>query len=106
MPPAGEPVKASDDPIHTALPPEMVDEPGVTVTVRVVKQLPTAYVITAVPADIPVTTPEALIEAMAVALQLHEPPAGVAVRAVVEPIHIVSVPEITGVAVIVIVFDA
>jgi hypothetical protein len=43
---------------------------------------------------------------MAVALLVHVPPDGVALSAPVLPMHIETVPVITGVAVIVIVLDA
>jgi hypothetical protein len=47
-----------------------------------------------VPDVIPVTTPEALIEPIAVLLELHAPPGTASVNAVVDPWHMLLAPLI------------
>jgi len=67
---------------------------ALTVTVAVVVQPLTLYVITVVPADTPVTTPEELTVAMPMLPLVHVPPAVGLARVVVEPTHTSGVPVI------------
>jgi hypothetical protein len=56
----------------------------------------TVYVIVGFPADVPLTTPPGLTVAPA-PLTDHVPPAGLPVKVVVPPTHVVAVPEIVTV---------
>jgi len=69
---------------------------GLTVTDAVVKQpAGKVYVIVAVPAAAPVTTPvPEITDATAELLLLHEPPPVASVNVVVDPTHTASVPPI------------
>ena len=81
VPPDVPSIKVISDPTQTAEGPEIVPAVGLepTVIVAVVSALPqplvvTEYVIVALPAPTGVTSPELLIVAMAVLLQLQVPP--------------------------------
>jgi hypothetical protein len=75
--------------------------PGLTVTctfaVPVHPPEVAVYVIEVLPADKPFTTPPAVIVATAVLLLDHVPPAGLPVKVVEPPWHVVAVPEIVTV---------
>jgi hypothetical protein len=95
VPPAGVPVRAVDEPSHTESVPVIGLGSGVTVTtVLLLQPEPNAYVTAAVPAVIPVATPVVASIVMLPLGVLHVPPAGVALRVVLLPIHAVSVPLI------------
>src|SRR5438552_1337229 len=86
-------VNVTDSPAHTAIGPVIVAA-GSTVTVvdtlhKVAAGSPEliVYVIVAVPATQPVTTPFASTDATPSLLLLHVPPAGVLLNCVVEPSH-------------------
>jgi len=61
---------------------------------------------TAVPTAMPETTPAPDTVATDELLLLHTPPEGVAVSGLVPPMHNVALPDIAGLAVMVIVLDA
>jgi hypothetical protein len=86
------------DPSHTCSVPVIGAGSGFTVSARTVKHpVPTAYVITDVPADIPAATPVvASIVALDVLLLLHVPPGTVLVKVVVLPTHTCATPLIAG----------
>jgi hypothetical protein len=105
-PPVGELVNASVPPTQTVRGPGIGEVPiiadgcGFTVIVVVAKQpFARVYVITAVPAAMPVTTPE---EEPTVAIpgeaEVHTPPDGVPVSSMVEPAQTLVGPVITGLA--------
>lgn len=87
-PPVGEPVRLMLEPTHTTPGPVMTGL-GLTLTKDVAKQpVGSIYVITAVPAAIPVTTPDDEPTIAIVVLPLvHNPPAGVAVIINDPPTH-------------------
>ena len=83
------------DPSHTFSVPPIAAGEGLTVTgVVILQPVLMVYVIVAVPAVPPVTTPEASIAAMARLLLLHVPPDDALLRVVVAPGHVVGVPVI------------
>ena len=98
MPPATEAVRLITEPAQTVVGPEIVPVgvPVVMVTeavVLAVPQLPEiVYVIVAVPAAIPVTTPDVLTVATEASLVVHVPPPTVSANVVVPPTHAVVVP--------------
>lgn len=85
-PPASD--NATMKPTHRALFPVMVDGCGLTVTTDVaVHPDGIVYVINAVPADIPVTTPPVLTVAIEVGVLLHEPPVVASLKVIMCPSH-------------------
>jgi hypothetical protein len=88
--------KAVDSPTHTLGVPVMAAGKGLTVTINsTLHPVPSVYVIAAVPADTPVTTPEVLLTvAIAVAPLLHVPPDMELASVVVSPIHTLAEPVI------------
>ncbi len=97
VPPGVASVSVIEEPRQIAPAPVMDDGVGVIVTMTVVRQpVPSVYVITAVPAVIPVTTPvPAPTEATDVLLLLHAPPPVASLSVVVAPTHALAVPVIT-----------
>lgn len=86
-------------PRHTDRLPLMVAEIPFTVTVNVpVQPVAVVYVITAVPAETPVTTPAPDTVATAVDPELQVPPKTASVNAVVPPMQMVPVPVTKGTA--------
>ncbi len=102
VPPEGEPVNVTGEPIHTELLPVMVGD-ALTVMVLYAKQPPVVYVIFTTPDETPVTTPEESTEAMAVLLLLQVPPEVDAESVRVSPTHTGPSPEICAVVLMVIV---
>jgi len=101
VPPDGVPVSDMVVPAHIELPVPLMVAPVLTVTVRVAGQPEgVAYVMVAVPALTPDTTPALLTVATAVLLLLHVPPDGPPLSVVVEPMHKVAVPESDTVVVV------
>jgi hypothetical protein len=99
MPPEVALVKVMVLLIPTVDGPPMSAGPAVTVTARVAKQPVSTYVMIATPADIPVTTPPEVTDAMAVELLVHVPPPEPAWVSVIEfPTHTVDGPDIVGMA--------
>ena len=95
-PPVGEELKVDDAPEHMDNTPLMAPGAAFTVTTLVAKQPPAnVYVIVAVPAATPDTTPDVeLILAVPVALLVHTPPVGDDDNVVVDPTQSVAVPDI------------
>lgn len=95
-PPVGDDDNVVVDPVHTESVPEIADGAVFTVTAFVAKQpVLNVYVIVAVPAAIPDTTPEVeLTLAVPEALLVHVPPVGDEDNVVVDPTHTVAVPDI------------
>ena len=94
-------VSVSGVPMHTRLLPVVAPGAGTASTVTTAVTAPEAavYVIVAVPATTPVTTPDELTVATAGVLLLHVPP-GVASASVVVPVtHTVNVPVMGAVTV-------
>ena len=88
VPPEGELPKVIEEPTQTAVEPEIAAGEAFTVKVEVTKQLPIVYVITDVPAEMPVIMPVAgSIVAIAVALLLQVPPEGEALRLTEDKAH-------------------
>jgi hypothetical protein len=84
-------------PAHTEEGPLIADGAAFTVTIAVaIQPLPNVYVIVAVPAAIPVTTPVVLIVAVNALLLVHVPPVVVLARVVVLPSHTAWVPVIVA----------
>lgn len=77
--------------------PEIVP-PAATVIVFTALQPPLLYVITTVPAEMPVTMPEELTCAFDVSLLLHVPPPTVDVSVIVDPTHTELLPEMAALA--------
>jgi len=95
VPPGAAFIRVAVCPRHSSSVPEIVEGRGFIVTVAVVKQpAGSVYVIVAMPALIPVTTPVEPIVAIPVLLLLHVPPVLASVSVVVCPLHICCVPEI------------
>lgn len=92
-PPMVGSVRLVEVPVHTIAPAgEIADGVGKTETVAKTWQLPTVYVIGAMPALTPVTVPEMEpIAATPVLPLVHVPPEVKLVRLVVEPAHTVVV---------------
>jgi len=97
VPPEMESVSVIDKPWQTAPGPEIGGGAGLTVTVIVVVQLPSEYVITVVPALTPNTIPddEPTVATAGVPL-LHVPPAIDSLSEVVAPSQTVGVPVIAA----------
>ena len=97
VPPDGEELNVVVNPTHTVGVPVMVPGVVLTVTNCVTKQLPTVYVIFAVPTLTLVTTPvPAPTLATAVFPLVHVPPEVVVLNSVDPPIHIAAVPVIAA----------
>lgn len=101
LPPLTASVNVIVDPVQTLAGPLIVPAVGAAVIVTAVvadavpQLLVTVYVIVAVPADTPLTTPVALLMLAIVGeLLLHVPPLVVLVSVVVAPTHAVVVPLI------------
>jgi hypothetical protein len=94
--------KVVDDPWHTKNAPVITDGSGLTVTVVVTKQLPSVYLIYAIPAvppgpaARPVTKPVALIVAIDAVegSTVHVPPGVALLSCVVNPLHTCNIPVI------------
>ena len=94
VPPVNVSLKDVVSPKHAFIAPAMTDGNGFTVTACVLVQpIPSAYVNTAVPAEIPETLPEPSILALALP-PLHVPPAVASDKEVMAFLHTVAVPEI------------
>lgn len=95
-PPVGEELNVDEDPVHMAKTPVIAAGCVFTVTTLVAKQPPLkVYVIVAVPAAAPVTTPDVeLTLAVPDALLVHTPPVGEEDKVVVDPTQTVAVPDI------------
>ncbi len=96
VPPVGEELNVVEVPSQMANVPVMALGAVFTVTTLVAKQPPASvYVIVAVPAVPPVTTPEVEFTlAVPDALLVQVPPVGVLLKVVVNPEHTVAVPVI------------
>jgi len=95
VPPVSVLASVIAEPTHTWLGPVIAGGVVLTVTTDVMKHpVPSVYVITGVPAAMPVTTPELFTLPSAMLLLLQVPPPGVDPNTVVEPVHTVSVPVI------------
>ena len=81
-------------PVHARPGPVMAAGIVYTVTTVVTDVPEIVYMIVAVPADIPVTSPPEVTVATAVLVLLHAPPVGVHDSVVVAPVHTVVVPVI------------
>lgn len=81
-------------PVHARPGPVMAAGIAYTVTIVVTDVPDMVYIMVAVPADIPVTSPPDVIVATAELLLLQEPPVGVHDSVVVAPVHTVVVPVI------------
>ena len=82
--------------MQTVVTPVIAGGNGLTVTVSVLVQPPApVYIIAAVPAPTPVTSPEDVTVATPLAPLLQVPPGVALVNAVVPPTHITAVP-VTG----------
>jgi hypothetical protein len=96
-----EPVRVVEKPIHTFGVPVIVGKEFTVIVCVMVQPFASVYLITLVPADTPVTTPELLTVATLGVADVHgfvvlgvpEP-----VNEVVEPTHTIGLPEIVGVA--------
>jgi hypothetical protein len=95
VPPVVVLVKAVVRPVHTLVVPVIGAGTGLTVSVRVLKQLVgNVYVIIVVPVVAVVSTPEVPMLATVGLLLLHVPLAGISDMKIVEPRHELEPPEI------------
>jgi hypothetical protein len=95
-PPPKALVKVALPPRHTASVPVILPGNGLTVTTEVVEHpAGDVYVINAVPAFTPVTTPPVPTVAIVKLPLLHVPPAGAELKDVVAPSHTAKVPVIS-----------
>jgi hypothetical protein len=93
VPPAGVPVSVDDDPSHTCSEPVTpVGRPFTSTTIVRKQPVDNVYVIVAVPAIAPVTTPVAGTTVALALLLVHVPPAGVLLSVVVAFTHMVVPP--------------
>ncbi len=95
-PPVGDEDNVVVDPVHTESVPDIAEGVVFTVTAFVAKQpVLNVYVIVAVPAATPDTTPDVeLTLAVPDALLVHTPPVGDEDNVVVDPTQTVAVPDI------------
>ena len=97
VPPGVASVSKVEEPAHTVLLPLIAAGTVITVTTLVAEQLPTLYVMVAVPGDTPNTMPAVGVTAATDGLLLlHVPPDTVLVRIIVEPTHTLEGPPIAG----------
>jgi hypothetical protein len=98
VPPVGEELRVVVEPVQTEAVPVIADGCVLTVTAWVAKQPPdNVYVITAVPALTPLTTPvEEPTVATPVLPLVHVPPAGEELSVVEEPVQTEAVPVIAA----------
>lgn len=102
MPPAGDPVSDSVDPVQIEEPPVMTGVIFIVIAL-VAMQLPTVYVIVTAPATRPITVPVEPTVATVVLLLLHVPPAGEPESNTGLPLHAVTLPDIDAAGLTVIV---
>jgi hypothetical protein len=95
VPPVTTLLNVAVAPSHIEAEPVIAAVAELTVTPAVTRHpVDNVYVIEASPADTPLTTPPALIEATAPSLLAHVPPPLTSLNVVVEPSHTVTVPVI------------
>ena len=100
VPPAGEPVRATVEPMQIVPPPPDIVALDETVIVFVTNEVPTVYVITTVPTETPVTTPVELTVATEGLLLLQVPPGVLSDSAMVEPTQTPEAPVIGDIEVL------
>lgn len=97
VPPGVASVRVEKVPWQKLSVPKMAVGNGFTVTSAVIRQpVGKVYVMVAVPVPAPVTQPVELTEAIALLLELHEPPGVASVRQFVSPRQMLMLPEIAA----------